>query len=141
MAANPSLKDPVCGTAVTVQSPHVTVQEGTAVYFCGAGCKAKFLASPANYSSSAGIDQSFPSLDEYRDERFVFWDVDVAGSNPVTPTTNFIRVFSPLPGSPLQRLFVLLKDRCPSTVIEPQLTGASRASGSQYLPADTGRMV
>jgi Cu+-exporting ATPase len=58
MAANPSLKGPVCGMAVTMQSPHVTVQAGTAVNFCGAGCKAKFLASPANYSSSAGIDQS-----------------------------------------------------------------------------------
>jgi P-type Cu+ transporter len=52
------LKDPVCGMAVTMQSPHATVQDGAAVYFCGAGCKAKFLANPANYSKSAGLDQS-----------------------------------------------------------------------------------
>src|ERR1700722_6000131 len=58
MTDSRSLKDPVCGMAVTLPSPHVTVQGGTAVYFCGAGCKAKFLASPAKYSSPGGIDQS-----------------------------------------------------------------------------------
>src|SRR5579864_565968 len=52
------MKDPVCGMAVTMQSPHVTLQDGTTVYFCGAGCKAKFLATPANYSSPGCIDHS-----------------------------------------------------------------------------------
>lgn len=43
---------------MTMQSPHVTVQDGTAVYFCSAGCKAQFIASPAKYSSPGGIHQS-----------------------------------------------------------------------------------
>jgi Cu+-exporting ATPase len=53
-----SLKDPVCGMAVTTQSPHVTVRNGVAVYFCSAGCKTQFVASPAKYSSLAGIDRA-----------------------------------------------------------------------------------
>jgi YHS domain-containing protein len=44
------LKDPVCGMSVSIHSPHMTVHEGTAVYFCSAGCKTKFLANPAKYS-------------------------------------------------------------------------------------------
>jgi P-type Cu+ transporter len=44
------LKDPVCGMSVTIRSPHMAMYEGTPVYFCGAGCKAKFLASPTKYS-------------------------------------------------------------------------------------------
>ena len=47
------LKDPVCGMTVTIRSPQATVHEGTAVYFCSAGCKTKFLADPAKYSASA----------------------------------------------------------------------------------------
>lgn len=58
MAANRLQKDPICGMAVTTQSPHATAQDGATVYFCGAHCRAKFLASPASYSSPAGIDQS-----------------------------------------------------------------------------------
>src|ERR1022692_2256816 len=49
---NRSLKDPVCGMKVTDRSPHMTVHECTSVYFCGANCKAKFLADPAKYSLS-----------------------------------------------------------------------------------------
>ena len=47
------LKDPVCGMTVTIRSPHATVHEDIAVYFCSAGCKTKFLADPAKYSVSA----------------------------------------------------------------------------------------
>ncbi len=43
------MKDPVCGMTVTDRSPHVVHREGMAVYFCCAGCKAKFLADPARY--------------------------------------------------------------------------------------------
>ena len=44
-----SLKDPVCGMTVTDRSPHVLEQAGAPVYFCSAGCKAKFAANPAQY--------------------------------------------------------------------------------------------
>ncbi|WP_454912823.1 heavy metal translocating P-type ATPase [Variovorax gossypii] len=44
------LKDPVCGMTVTAQSPHVLQHEGEPVYFCSAGCKAKFEADPAKYA-------------------------------------------------------------------------------------------
>ncbi len=37
--------------AVTARSPHVHVHEGQPVYFCGAGCKAKFAADPARYTA------------------------------------------------------------------------------------------
>ena len=43
------LKDPVCGMKVTEQSPHVFNYKGKPVYFCSAGCKAKFVAEPAKY--------------------------------------------------------------------------------------------
>ncbi len=44
------LKDPVCGMAVTPQSAHVLQHEGKSVYFCSAGCQAKFAANPAKYA-------------------------------------------------------------------------------------------
>ncbi len=44
-----SLKDPVCGMTVTDQSPHVLEHVGAPVYFCSAGCKAKFAVNPAQY--------------------------------------------------------------------------------------------
>ena len=44
------LKDPVCGMTVTTRSTHVLQHEGEAVYFCSAGCKAKFEADPAKYA-------------------------------------------------------------------------------------------
>jgi P-type Cu+ transporter len=50
MATNDnSLTDPVCGMKVTVRSPNVVQHRGMQVYFCGASCKAKFLANPINY--------------------------------------------------------------------------------------------
>ncbi len=48
-----SLKDPVCGMKVSAQSPHVLQREGKSVYFCSAGCKAKFEADPASYAKAA----------------------------------------------------------------------------------------
>ena len=47
------LKDPVCGMAVTPQSPHVFQHAGQPVYFCSAGCKTKFAANPARYVVTA----------------------------------------------------------------------------------------
>src|SRR5215207_7047355 len=44
-----SLKDPVCGMTVTPRSPHRLEHEGKPIYFCSAGCKAKFAAEPAKY--------------------------------------------------------------------------------------------
>ncbi|MEP6941718.1 MAG: heavy metal translocating P-type ATPase [Betaproteobacteria bacterium] len=44
-----ALKDPVCGMTVTPQSPHVLQHKGDPVYFCSAGCKAKFAATPEKY--------------------------------------------------------------------------------------------
>ena len=43
------LIDPVCGMTVTADSPHALQHEGQPVYFCNAGCKAKFSANPAKY--------------------------------------------------------------------------------------------
>jgi P-type Cu+ transporter len=43
------LQDPVCGMTVTAASPHVLQHEGKPVYFCCAGCKAKFSANPEKY--------------------------------------------------------------------------------------------
>jgi len=37
---------------VTAQSPHVLEHEGSPVYFCSAGCKAKFAANPGKYLSA-----------------------------------------------------------------------------------------
>ncbi len=47
-----ALTDPVCGMTVTVDSPHVLQYEGKSVYFCSAGCKAKFVANPLKYQGA-----------------------------------------------------------------------------------------
>ncbi len=60
MATNRPLKDPVCGMTVSAQSPHLAVRDGIAHYFCSAGCKAKYLARPADYASPAPLDPSAP---------------------------------------------------------------------------------
>jgi YHS domain-containing protein len=49
------LNDPVCGMTVTEDSPHVLQQAGKPVYFCSAGCKAKFAADPALYSATPSV--------------------------------------------------------------------------------------
>ena len=44
-----SLKDPVCGMTVTDQSPNKHEHAGRPVYFCSAGCRAKFIGEPERY--------------------------------------------------------------------------------------------
>ena len=58
-----TLKDPVCGMAVTPQSPHRAEFEGRPVYFCGAGCKAKFVADPHKYMHPAPAAAPGPDAD------------------------------------------------------------------------------
>ena len=48
----PSLKDPVCGMAVTEQSAHRLVHDGRPYYFCSAGCQSKFATNPLRYVQS-----------------------------------------------------------------------------------------
>jgi Cu+-exporting ATPase len=52
-AGSAALKDPVCGMAVTEQSPHHAEHEGRPYYFCSAKCLAKFGAEPQKYLQSA----------------------------------------------------------------------------------------
>ncbi|RZL95557.1 MAG: heavy metal translocating P-type ATPase [Variovorax sp.] len=50
-----ALKDPVCGMNVTAASLHSTQYEGGPVYFCSAGCKAKFALNPSKFMGEANI--------------------------------------------------------------------------------------
>ena len=44
--------DPVCGMTVTIEgAAHTFEHAGTTRYFCGAGCRAKFVADPQGYLS------------------------------------------------------------------------------------------
>jgi P-type Cu+ transporter len=43
------LKDPVCGMTVSSESAHSLIHDGHPVYFCSAGCKARFAANPSKY--------------------------------------------------------------------------------------------
>ena len=46
--------DPVCGMTVDPQTtPHKAVDGDHSVYFCGAGCRTKFLAAPEHYRDGA----------------------------------------------------------------------------------------
>jgi Cu+-exporting ATPase len=67
-AATPALTDPVCGMAVTVLSKHVLQHEGRPVYFCSAGCKAKFAAAPARYLAPAPEAASVAAAPDRPDE-------------------------------------------------------------------------
>jgi Cu+-exporting ATPase len=53
------LKDPVCGMAVTDQSPHRLEHDGRPYYFCSAKCQAKFGADPARYIEPRLLGQPF----------------------------------------------------------------------------------
>jgi Cu+-exporting ATPase len=53
------LKDPVCGMAVTDQSPHRLEHDGRPYYFCSAQCQAKFGADPARYIEPRLLGQPF----------------------------------------------------------------------------------
>ncbi len=56
------LKDPVCGMAVTEQSPHHVEHEGRPYYFCSAKCQAKFVAEPGRYLPGAIADTPAPAV-------------------------------------------------------------------------------
>jgi P-type Cu+ transporter len=59
------MKDPVCGMTVTAQSPHVLQHEGKPIYFCGAGCKAKFVANPDQYRlATSAAAAAIPTIAE-----------------------------------------------------------------------------
>ena len=60
------LKDPVCGMTVTEQSSHVLQHAGKPVYFCSAGCKAKFAANPASYLGAAESKKPEPKKPELK---------------------------------------------------------------------------
>ena len=49
MSETPVLRDPVCGMTVKPTSPHVADHDGQRFYFCGAGCRTKFVNDPAKY--------------------------------------------------------------------------------------------
>ena len=52
--ASSQVIDPVCGMTVDpMKSPHKSVHEGHEYHFCSAGCRSKFDADPAKYSSHA----------------------------------------------------------------------------------------
>ena len=50
--ASAELKDPVCGMTVTAQSPHRSEHMGHSFLFCSTKCKAKFDASPMQYTTA-----------------------------------------------------------------------------------------
>ena len=59
------MKDPVCGMTVTVQSPNVLQHETKPIYFCSAGCKAKFAANPAKYlANTSASAATIPTITE-----------------------------------------------------------------------------
>jgi Cu+-exporting ATPase len=45
--------DPVCGMTVPADSPHRVEHDGTALRFCSAGCRSRFIADPARYLKPA----------------------------------------------------------------------------------------
>ncbi len=47
---------------VTAESPHMLEHEGKPVYFCSAGCKAKFAADPAKYMKAA-LPSAAPAIE------------------------------------------------------------------------------
>ena len=55
---SPVLKDPVCGMTVTAASPHQFQHDGRTVYFCSAGCKARFASSPAKYAVGSAVSDA-----------------------------------------------------------------------------------
>lgn len=59
-----ALKDPICGMNVTVDSPHMFQHEEKSIYFCSAGCKAKFAANPTKYpiAASGSFTQSLTNI-------------------------------------------------------------------------------
>jgi len=75
-----SLKDPVCGMAVTARSPHRHDHEGRSHFFCGEKCRAKFAADPRRYlepappvaaapAAAPGVIYTCPMHPEIRQDR------------------------------------------------------------------------
>ena len=52
-----TLKDPVCGMAVTEQSAQQAEHIGKRYYFCSAGCKTRFTANPDQYTAAKQLDE------------------------------------------------------------------------------------
>ncbi len=50
------LTDPVCGMAVTTESPHRHEHDGKAYFFCSAGCQRKFAIDPVHYLAPASAE-------------------------------------------------------------------------------------
>ena len=48
-----ALRDPVCGMTVSPDSPHQAEHAGQHYFFCSAGCRTKFVATPARYLNPA----------------------------------------------------------------------------------------
>ena len=46
-ATNTQVKDPICGMTVNPATALHVERDGKTSYFCGEGCKQKFLATPA----------------------------------------------------------------------------------------------
>jgi len=65
----PIVKDPVCGMQVDPErTPHHSEWGGRSVHFCSSGCKQKFDASPATYStpgSTAPRDSAAPAAEKW----------------------------------------------------------------------------
>ncbi len=56
------VKDPVCGMSVDpATTPHKATHDGTAYYFCGAGCRTKFIPDPARYLNPAPAKPNPPT--------------------------------------------------------------------------------
>jgi Cu+-exporting ATPase len=47
------LRDPVCGMAVSPESPHRVAWQGRTVAFCSPACAARFTADPERYLADA----------------------------------------------------------------------------------------
>jgi Cu+-exporting ATPase len=53
-----TVRDPVCGmTFPQEKAAGTTTHDGETVYFCSAGCKAKFEADPERFSDSSGTSE------------------------------------------------------------------------------------
>ena len=75
--AETGLKDPVCGMTVTPDSKHTLQHAGLPVYFCSAGCKAKFTADPDKYISpskpgSATVPHASPDTEQPTPDGTIF---------------------------------------------------------------------
>ena len=55
-----ALIDPVCGMAVSADSPHAATHDGKRYLFCSAGCQTKFNADPDRYLSADKHQHSHP---------------------------------------------------------------------------------